>query len=601
MDLMELVAKLTLDKSGYEEGLENAEESASSFGGKLASGLKTAGVVTAGMVAAVGGAAVSVGKSFVDSAGDVAQYGDEIDKASQKMGISAEAYQEWDAILQHSGSSIGAMSKGMITLQKNAVNSADKFEKLGLTQEQVASMSTEELFSATIAGLQNMGESAERTALAQELLGGSVKELGPLLNTSAEDTEAMRQRVHELGGVMSNDAVKAAAAYQDSLQDMQTAFSGLKNNLMADFLPSMVNVMDGITDLFSGDSDNGLGKIRDGIDKIIDGITEKLPDLISTGAEIVKSLAQAVIENLPALFKAGADVVMQLANAVIENLPDLFDAAISIVMAIADGIIDNLPTLIPAAIEAILTIVDKLTDPDTLMKLIDAAFQIIGALAQGLIEAIPQLIEKAPVIIMNFIEAIIRLLPQIFATGGKIIVQLGNGIVNMIPEAIKAIGKVFAKIQETISKKIKEALNWGKDLVKSFANGIIGGFSFITDAMSSLGSLISKFIHFSEPDLGPLSNFESYAPDMMKTFAEGIRDNEDMIRNAVSEAFDFSDAMNLNPSITANPMPVSTGRMNPTQLTVILELDRQALGKTVYKLNNEETQRVGVKLAGGYV
>ena len=87
----------------------------------------------------------------------------------------------------------------------------------------------------------------------------------------------------------------------------------------------------------------------------------------------------------------------------------------------------------------------------------------------------------------------------------------------------------------------------------------------------------------------------------MKTFAEGIRDNEDMIRNAVSEAFDFSDAMNLNPSITANPMPVSTGRMNPTQLTVILELDRQALGKTVYKLNNEETQRVGVKLAGGYV
>ena len=550
-----------------------------------------------------GGAVVGVGKSFVDSAGNVAQYGDEIDKASQKMGISAEAYQEWDAILQHSGSSISAMSKGMITLQKNAVDSADKFEKLGLTQEQVASMSTEDLFAATISGLQNMGESAERTALAQDLLGGAVKELGPLLNTSAKDTEAMRKRVHELGGVMSNEAVKSAAAYQDSLQDMQTAFSGLKNNLIADFLPSMVSVMDGVTDLFSGDSETGLGKISEGIDSIIDGITEKLPDLISTGAEIVQSLAQAVIENLPALFKAGADVVMQLANAVIENLPDLFDAALSIVEAIADGIIDNLPTLIPAAVEAILAIVDKLTEPGTLMQLIDAAFQIIGALAEGLIEAIPKLIEAAPTIILNLVEALLRLGPQILASGTELIVQLALGIVGAIPKAVEAIIKVFTSAKEKFAERAKDAVQWGKDLIQNFINGIKSKFSEVGNALKSLGDLIKSYIHFSEPDIGPLSDFHTYAPDMMRSFAEGIKANEYLIRDQIQKSFDFGEQMMEGFKTGDFPsfeVPGFGGSSAGRQLTVILELDRQQLAKAVYNLNSEETQRVGVKLAGGY-
>jgi hypothetical protein len=214
MDVFDLFAKLSLDSSEYEKGLGDAEKKGSGFG----KGLGSAAKVGAAAVAAVGAAAVGAGVALVKGTGDVAAYGDNIDKMSQKMGISAKAYQEWDAVLQHSGTSIDSMSRGMQTLQKNAVNSADKFAKLGLTQEQIANMSTEELFSATITGLQNMGEGAERTALASELLGGSAKELGALLNTSAEDTQAMKDRVNELGGVMSDDAVKADFDFREYME-----------------------------------------------------------------------------------------------------------------------------------------------------------------------------------------------------------------------------------------------------------------------------------------------------------------------------------------------------------------------------------------------
>ena len=68
---------------------------------------------------------MAAGAAFLKGAGDVAAYGDNIDKMSQKMGMSATAYQEWDAILQHSGASIETMKTGMKTLATAAETGND--------------------------------------------------------------------------------------------------------------------------------------------------------------------------------------------------------------------------------------------------------------------------------------------------------------------------------------------------------------------------------------------------------------------------------------------------------------------------------------------
>ena len=286
MDVFDLVAKLSLDDSEYNDGLSNAESKASSFG----SGLKTAMGVGAVAVGAVTTAVGVVSGKFASGISSLAEYTDHIDKQSQKMGLSAEAYQEWSAVLEHSGTSIDAMKRGMTTLATKAESGSDSFEKLGLSIEDVQSMSQEELFDKTIEGLQEMEAGTERTALAQELLGGSSKELGALLNTSAEETQAMKDRVNELGGVLSDDAVKAGAKFQDSLQDMKTAFSGLKNNMTADFLPSVTTVMDGLTEVFAGNSSEGIGLITEGINSLVDNLTELIPQITEVGGSIVTSL-----------------------------------------------------------------------------------------------------------------------------------------------------------------------------------------------------------------------------------------------------------------------------------------------------------------------
>lgn len=529
MDVFDLFAKLSLDSSEYESGLQDAETKGSNFG----SGLASAAKVGVAAVAAVGTAAVAAGTSIVKGAGDVAVYGDNIDKMSQKMGISAEAYQEWDAVMQHSGTSIEALKPSMKTLATQAEKGSDAFQKLGISEEEVASLSQEDLFAKVITGLQGMEEGTERTYITSQLLGRGATELGALLNTSAEETENMRQRVHELGGVMSDDAVKASAKFQDTLQDMSTGFDSLKRNMLSEFLPAITGVMEGLTNLFTGNYDEGIEQISEGVGQAIDKISEMMPKLLEVGTNILMAIAEALISNLPVIMPALAELVMGIAQAIIENLPMIVETGLQVILQLANGIAESLPTLIPTIVEVVLQIVNTLVDNVDLM--VDASIALITGLALGIIQALPILIEKAPEIVLKLVEAIITNAPKILQAGIELIVQLIAGIVNSYAKVIEVGAEIIEKIKGAISEKIKEAVEWGKDLIKNFVDGIKSKFSDVRSAVSSLGQLVKSLIGFSEPEEGPLSNFHTYAPDMMDLFASGIRSNAKQVYGAVDD------------------------------------------------------------------
>ena len=197
---LEEVSKTSDDVAG---STQNAERHTASFGETA----KKAGTIAAAGFAAIAAAMVAVIKGLGDLITETAEYGDNVDKMSQKMGITAEAYQEWDFIMQHCGTSMDSLKSSMKTLASAAETGNAAFEKIGLSQEQIANMSQEDLFAATIAGLQGIDDTTERTYLASQLLGRGATELGALLNMSAEETAEMRDRVHELGGVMSDEGV----------------------------------------------------------------------------------------------------------------------------------------------------------------------------------------------------------------------------------------------------------------------------------------------------------------------------------------------------------------------------------------------------------
>ena len=396
MNVFELMAKISLDTSGYTKSLDTAKKAAG-----------TVAKVGVAAFAAVGTAAVGAGVKLVKETANVASYGDNIDKMSQKMGISAKAYQEWDAVMQHSGTSIDALKPSMKTMANQAQQGAEEFQKLGISQEEVKNLSQEDLFGRVIEGLQNMEEGTERTAIASKLLGRGATELGALLNTSAEDTQKMKDRVNELGGVMSDEAVKAAAKFQDQLQDMNTAIDGLKRNLLTGMMPAITTVMSGITNLASGKTDLGLGEISKGVEEVTTQISKITPVIVKALVNVLPQLGKALVQNISAIVPYLPEMISTLVSAVIDMLPDLITVGIEVMKQLTVGILQALPVLIQALPDIIKALTDGLVSLfDSMPEITNMLGELIGVVADTLIDLIPVLVEASMTITEKMIDAL---------------------------------------------------------------------------------------------------------------------------------------------------------------------------------------------------
>ena len=582
MNLFDLAAKLTLDSSEYEKGLKNAEKQGSGFGEKLKSAMK----VGAAAVTAVTTSAIAMGGALVKATGDVAAHGDEIDKLSQKLGLSKTSYQEWDYILGQSGVEITNMSTGLKTLTnklddaKNGGEGAQEmFAKLGLSMEDLNNMSREDVFAATIQGFQGMADSTERAALANDLFGKSGQELTPLFNASIEETEALRQAAHDLGFVMSDESVSAAADYQDALDTLQRSFGGVKQRMMGDFMPAITSVMGGLSALLSGD-DSGVGKISEGIESFIGKIADAAPKLLQIGSSLILSLGDAILQNLPTLISTAGEVIMSLSQGLISQLPMILKVGLQVLLELANGIASSLPTLIPTVVSVILEMVKILTDPANIANLIDAAIAIIFGLADGLIEALPLLLEAAPEILMQLVTALISESPKLLEASVMLVVKLVEGIISNLPKLLQSgkdmvvtlvtglwslaqnmyakagelIGKfiagvrekfpeILAKGRELVGKIIsglKEApekiKNAGMDIVRGLWNGISSGYQWITTQIRSwVGNVVSffkKLLKISSPS----KVFAEIGKWTALGFGEGFADEMPMVEDMMSDA-----------------------------------------------------------------
>ena len=443
MNVFELMAKISLDTSGYTKSLDTAKKAAG-----------TVAKVGVAAFAAVGTAAVGAGVKLVKETANVASYGDNIDKMSQKMGISAKAYQEWDAVMQHSGTSIDALKPSMKTMANQAQQGAEEFQKLGISQEEVKNLSQEDLFGRVIEGLQNMGEGTERTAIASKLLGRGATELGALLNTSAEDTQKMKDRVNELGGVMSDEAVKAAAKYQDQLQDMNTAIDGLKRNLLTGMMPAMTTVMSGITNLASGKTDLGLGEISKGVEEVTKQISKITPDIVKALVNVLPQLGKALVQNISAIVPYLPEMISTLVSAVIDMLPDLITVGIEVMKQLTVGILQALPVLIQALPDIIKALTDGLVSLfDSMPEITNMLGELIGVVADTLIDLIPVLVEASMTITEKMIDALTEpeTLFKLVEMAGRLIIAVAGGLLAAVPKLLEGVAKIMSTVVTNIT------------------------------------------------------------------------------------------------------------------------------------------------------
>lgn len=379
------------DKAGQEAG----STFGSSFGNKMKTGLLVAG---AGIAAFGATAGVALGKSI----SDVSKYGDHVDKMSQKIGFSAEGFQKWDYVLNRAGTSIDSMAPVMKTLSNAAVSNSDAFQKLGISQEEVANMSQEELFGRTIQALSGMEEGAERTALASKLLGRGATELAPLLNGGTEAIEEQMKMAEEYGMVMSDDAVKASADFVDAQTTLQGTLTGLKNKVTADFLPAATDVVNGLAMMASGDFMGGFELIEQGVGEFIGNITSKVPEMVTKGGEMLVGFIQGLTEKIPEMALAAADAIRNFADGFGENSEggmELIAKAGEMMVALGGALMEAASVLIPAVVELIWNYFSE-TD------WIGLALSVGQAVFDGFSEIFPQAVDFIGEVVASIMDSL---------------------------------------------------------------------------------------------------------------------------------------------------------------------------------------------------
>jgi len=561
MNGAEILVQFKGDTKNLDQATKSASTSTKNFASSLTKGLATAGKAAAIGMAATATAAVAVGKACWDGANSVAQYGDEIDKTSQKVGMSAKAYQQWDYVMQISGTSMQDCTVGLKTMTNkidDALNGSkqatEQFSRLGISVDDLKGKSREDIFGMVVKSLQNVEDSTTKAALANDMFGKSGQNLIPLFNTSNEDTQKLMEQTEKYGMVMSDDAVKSSAAFQDSLTKLRKTTGGLKNKLVGSLLPGLTDVMDGFSDLATG-VEGADTKIQTGISKVIDNITtiipkvveglmSAMPTLIEAAGKILMSLVQGVIQALPQIIPAAMEVMKTFIQGLLQYLPQLLEAAMEIILELATGIAEATPQIIPEVVNIIITLVETLIDNIDL--LLDAAIQLIIGLTEGILNSLPILIEKAPEIIWKLTLALIKAVPKLLKAAVEIIATLVTGLADNLFKLINWCLELPGKIVQAIRDGIQQIKNVGGECMSGLVDGLKDKWEKLKGGVQNLGNgIVNKFksifgIH------SPSKEFAFIGKMNMEGLNKGMEDMQPEIQKTIDGAF------NLNPSLTNN-------------------------------------------------
>ena len=146
-----------------------------------------------------------------------------------------------------------------------------------------------------------------------------------------------------------------------------------------------------------------------------------------------------------------------------------------------------------------------------------------------------------------------------------------NGIKNTVSSAFNAmwsgIRGTISGIYNTIRDGLGNAVNyitslasagwrWGADIINGIVNGIRSCIGAVASAVTDVANTIRSHLHFSVPDEGPLTDFESWMPDFMSGLAEGIEKSRGMVKEAVNSV---AADMVVSPQMAVADSGVMTG------------------------------------------
>lgn len=433
------------------KGMKDAEKKTLSFSDVLKANLLSDAIKSG--LGAIANGVKEIAGAMKDAVVDSAAYADEILTLSTNTGLSTDTLQELSYMAELTDTSLdtitGSMSKlikNMTTAQKGTGDAADAFEALGvsITDSNGEMRDNKDVFYDVLSALSEIENETQRDAYAMSIFGRSAQDLNSFMSQGADGIASLAQEAHNVGYVLSEDALSALGGVDDAMQRFDSSTTALKNKLIVGFAPAISTAIESLNGFLSGQT--------------------SASEFAATMTDMVMNGANAIISNLPVLMDAVGSILSELFNGVRSAFPEIVAVAIEVVSQLLGGLMSGLPDILQGGMDMLLELVN------------------------GIIAAIPDMIAALPQVITSLVEFIANNLPKIVETGGNLISAIIEGILKAIPNLIKNLPQIIVAIVKGLTSLIWKIVNIGADIVKGIWEGIKSMASWIKDKVSGFFS-----------------------------------------------------------------------------------------------------------------
>lgn len=210
-----------------------------------------------------------------------------------------------------------------------------------------------------------------------------------------------------------------------------------------------------------------IGNVLAGIPEIVYSL---VPELLQTGTELLSSLAQGFTEGIPEFFSTALPQLLAFTDQLRDNAASFVDAGLNLITQLLNGLIAGLPDLIAYVPDIIINICGIIND--NMPKILGEGVAIIVQLVVGIVKAMPDLLANWK----KILQAVLSVISAInwLNIGKNILTGVANGVKSMGSSMLNAFKGGFSSALAWIKSLHSQAVQWGKNLIQSFINGLTG-------------------------------------------------------------------------------------------------------------------------------
>lgn len=406
---------------------------------------------------------------FKDSADTVKAYAAQ---AYKTVGLSANDYMEQTT--SFAASLLSSVSKDTDAAAQLAnmamVDMADNSNKMGTSMQDIQN-AYQGFAKQNYTMLDNLklgygGTQAEMQRLLKdaEKLSGVHYDLGNLA-----DMYSAIHIIQQEMDITGTTAKEAATTLTGSFAAMKAAAENVMGNWStgADLTEPLQALADTAQTFLVDNLLPMIGNVLAGIPEIVYSL---VPELLQTGTELLSSLAQGFTEGIPEFFSTALPQLLAFTDQLRDNAASFVDAGLNLITQLLNGLIAGLPDLIAYVPDIIINICGVIND--NMPKILAQGVSIIVQLIAGLVQTVPSLLANWK----KILQAVLSVISAInwLNIGKNILTGVANGVKSMGTSMLNAFKGGFSSALAWIKSLPSQAVQWGKNLIQSFINGLTG-------------------------------------------------------------------------------------------------------------------------------